>query len=325
LGFGPRLFGIKPKETEYIICAIPLGGYVKLAGDNRDEFKNQPYEYLARRPFERAKIIFFGPVLNYLLGFLCFWMVNFIGYPTLTSKVGGLVDGFPAKAAGIMPGDRIISVDGNKVRYWEELQNTIHKRKEGSLDISVLRGGEVIEINVIIRREKIDSILGEKQTVGLIGIKPDLEDTILVRHNIFEAFVLGAKKVLDLTCLTYKAIWRIVRGYLSFRESVTGPLGIFYITKTAAKLGLSALLHLVAVLNVSLAIFNLLPLPLLDGGHLLFLGIEKLRGRVLSQRVEEIINRVGISLLILLAVFVFYNDLIKFGIIDKFTNFYLKK
>src|SRR4030042_1455801 len=112
LGFGPQLLKKKRDNTEYSLSAIPLGGYVKLAGDNLEEYKGKSFEYLAKTPGERFRIIFFGPLLNYILGFLCLWLIFFVGYPTLTTKVGGLIDGFGAKVAGLEVGDKIIAVDG---------------------------------------------------------------------------------------------------------------------------------------------------------------------------------------------------------------------
>jgi regulator of sigma E protease len=123
--------------------------------------------------------------------------------------------------------------------------------------------------------------------------------------------------------MTYKGLWRMITGKLSFRESVTGPLGIFYVTSKAASLGVIAVLHLIAVLNVSLAIFNLLPLPVLDGGHILFLGIEKIRGKTLSTKTEQIITQIGLTVIISLAVFVTYNDITRlFG--DKISKIFMK-
>jgi regulator of sigma E protease len=131
---------------------------------------------------------------------------------------------------------------------------------------------------------------------------------------------LGINKTLDLTIMTYKALWRMVTGKLSMRESITGPLGIFYITSKAAHLGVIALLHLVAVLSVSLCIFNLLPLPVLDGGHIVLLAIEKIRGRQLSVSAERVITQIGFTLIISLALIATYNDLLRlFG--DKLSRF----
>lgn len=319
-GFGKRILSKKKNGTEYSISLIPLGGYVKLAGDSLEEFKNNPDEYLSKKPSQRAQIIFCGPLLNYVLGFLCFWLIFFVGYPTLTTKVGGLIDGFGAKDAGIQVGDKIIAVDGKKVDFWEDLQMAIQAKKAAMrVLLSVLRDNKEYAIEVKIKEKQLDDALGQKRNVGLIGITPK-DEIVKVKHGFLKSFVLGINKTLDLTVMTYKALWRMITGKLSMRESITGPLGIFYITSKAANLGIVALLHLVAVLSVSLCIFNLLPLPVLDGGHIVLLAIEKIRGRQLGIRAERVITQVGFTLIVSLAIFATYNDVLRlFG--DKLSKF----
>jgi len=325
LGFGKKILSIRKGETEYIVCAVPLGGYVKLAGDNLDEYKGNPGEYLYQPVFRRFGIIFCGPLLNYLLGFLFFWMIFFSGYPTLTTRVGGLIDGMGAVEAGIEAGDRIIAVEGKKVALWEDLQKAIqsNKSKETVL-ITALRKDKEYNFTVKIKQAPVEDILGQKRNVGLIGIKPEVNETVKIRHGFLASSVLGVNKTFELTGLTYKALWFMVMRKMSVKESVSGPLGIFFITTQAAKMGIIALMHLVAVLSISLAIFNLLPLPALDGGHILLLGIEKIRGKYLSKKAEEIFSRLGLSFIILLAVLVSYNDLVRFGFVDKVVKFFSK-
>ncbi|MFH0790011.1 MAG: RIP metalloprotease RseP [Candidatus Omnitrophota bacterium] len=322
LGFGPKLLSKKKGDTEYTINAIPWGGYVKLAGDNQGEYKNKSDEYLAKSPAQRAAILFFGPLLNYVLGFLFFWLIFFIGYPAFTTKVGNLIDGYGAKNAGIQIGDKIIAVDGQRVDYWDELQKLIQAKKNSTaVKISLLRDDRELNFDVRIKQAKLEDIIGQKENVGLIGIKP-AEDIINIRHGFWKSAVLGMDKTWGLTVITYKAFWRIITGRLSFRESVSGPLGIFYVTSQAVRIGIIAVLHLVAILSISLAIFNLLPLPVLDGGHILLLVIEKIRKRTLSVKAEQIVTQIGLTLIISLALFATYNDVAKlFGKrIVKFLN-----
>jgi regulator of sigma E protease len=312
LGFGPRLITKKKKDTEYSISAIPLGGYVKMAGDNLEEFQGKSDEYFAKPPGKRFWIIVFGPLLNYLLGFLLFWLIFFVGYPTLTTKVGGLIDGLGAKSAGIQVGDRIIAVDGEAVDYWEDLQKIIQSKKEATrVRLFLLRETREYAIDVFIREQKVDDALGQKRNVGLLGITAS-DEIKEVRHGFLKSFSLGLRKTFDLTVLTFKALGMMLTGKLSMKDSITGPLGIFYITSQAARLGAIALMHFMAVLSVSLAIFNLFPLPVLDGGHILFLVIEKARGRTLSIKTERIINQIGLTLIMSLALFVTYNDVMRF-------------
>ncbi|MCM8795718.1 MAG: RIP metalloprotease RseP [Candidatus Omnitrophica bacterium] len=309
LGFGPQIFLKKKQDTEYCVSAVPLGGYVKLAGDCVEEYKGRPYEYLSKPVGKRFWVIFSGPLFNYVLGILFFGIIFFVGYPTPTTKVGGLLDGFGAKAAGIQIGDRILAVDGQRVDYWEDLQKIIQSKREAErVLLSVLREGKVYSIEVNIKEKKIDDVLGRKRSIGLLGITPS-EEVVKLRHGFFLSFLLGIKKAWNLTALTYQALWRMSTGQLSVRESISGPLGIFFITSKVAHQGIIILMHFIAVLSISLAIFNLLPLPVLDGGHIILLLIEKMRGRMLTAKEERIISRIGVTLIIFLALFVTYNDL----------------
>jgi len=311
LGFGPQIFKKKKGDTEYSLSLIPLGGYVKMAGDNQSEYRGKPDEYLSKPCGKRFQIIFFGPFLNYILGFLFFWAVLFFGYPSLTTKVGGLIDGYGAKDAGLQVGDKIVAVDGKKVILWEDLQRKIQERKtKSSVALDVLRDNQELKFDVPIKDKIIGTQLGEKRALGIIGIAP-FDEIIEVKHGFFASAFLGFGKTINLTALTYKGLWMLASGKMSMRESMTGPLGIFFITSSAAKLGVIALMHLIAVLSISLAIFNLLPLPILDGGHLFLLGLEKLRRKSLGIKAEEIVNNVGFTLIISLALFVTYNDILR--------------
>lgn len=311
LGFGPTLLKKRKGETEYSINAVLLGGYVKLAGDNLEEWQKKPDEFLSKKPGPRAAVIFAGPLLNYLMGIIFLWLVFFIGYPTLTTKVGGLIEGLGAKDAGIAVKDEIIAVDGKKVRFWEDLQKIIQAKSNNSIvKLSVLRDSQEYSVDVRVKTKDFNDPLGAKHSIGLLGIAPD-EEFIKVRHGFFESFLLSINKTCEMTAMTYKGLWLMVTRKLSMRESVTGPLGIFHITSKAASLGVIALMHLIAVLNVSLAIFNLLPFPVLDGGHIFLLIIEKIRGKALSLRVDRIVTQLGLSFIITLAVFVTYNDIVR--------------
>ncbi|MDO8661967.1 MAG: RIP metalloprotease RseP [Candidatus Omnitrophota bacterium] len=320
LGFGKALFKKKSKGTEYSLSAIPLGGFVKLAGDNLEEYKGKPDEYFSKPPGKRFWIIFFGPLLNYVLGILLFWLIFFVGYPTLTTKIGSLIDNFGAKEAGLAVGDKIMAIDGQKTENWEDLQKIIYAKKQAeTVNVSFLREGKELTANVRLKQKVLEDTVGQKRKLSLLGITPS-DEIIKVRHGFFESFGLGLAKAWDLTVITYIALGRLVTGSLSMRESMTGPLGIFFITSKAAQLGPIAIVHLMAVLSLSLAIFNLLPLPILDGGHIALLALEKIRGKLLSIKTEEVINKIGLSFIILLVVLVTYNDIVRnFG--DKISKF----
>jgi regulator of sigma E protease len=319
LGFGPQLLKKKKNETEYSISAIPLGGYVKLAGDNLEEYKGLKFEYYSKSLSDRFKIVFSGPLLNYIMGFVCFWIVLVLGYPMLTTKVGGLIEGFGAQKAGLEAGDKILSVDGKKVDYWEDLQKVIQsKSASDKVKLLVLRENKELAVTVSIQEKQLDDQLGQKRNVGLLGITP-FDQIVKVRYGPLESFKRSIEKTWELTVMTYKALWRMITGKLSIKESVAGPLGILYITSKAASFGVTAVIHLIAVLSVSLAIFNLLPFPVLDGGHILFLIIEKIRRKALSIKTERIVTQIGFSVILSIAILVTYNDILRlFG--DKISK-----
>ena len=321
LGFGRKLIGTKKGDTEYTINLVPLGGYVKLAGDSREDYKGGKDEYLSKSPKDRAFIIFTGPLFNYFLGLLCFWIVYCCGYPMLTTKIGAVLDGFGAKKAGIQVGDKITAVDGKKVAYFEDMQKLIQGKSDAAVvKLSVERGGKAFDVDVLIKERALNDELGKKRNVGLIGITPS-DDIVSVKYPPLMSVGLAVDKTWGLTVLTYKSLWRMITGKMSMRDSVTGPLGIFYVTKAAASLGFIMLIHLLAVLSLSLTIFNLLPLPILDGGHIMFLGMEKIRRRPLSAKTERIVTNVGLTVLMSLVVLITYNDIARiYG--DKIKSFF---
>ncbi len=324
LGFGGKLFSIKKGDTEYMISAIPLGGYVKMAGDEPGvALKNEKGEFLSQSVGNRFQIIFAGPLFNYILAIVIFSVIFMFGSPTLTTEVGDLLKDYPAMSQGMLKGDKVIAVDGKNVKYWEDMTLLIHKHSKDPIKLSIERNGKMMDVDItpIVRETK--DIFGKKMSIALIGIAPS-QKILSVKYGFFQAFGMGFRKVVDLTILTCKALWAIFTGQMSVKESMTGPIGIFVITGQAAKMGLIYLFHLMAILSASLAIFNLLPLPVLDGGHIIFLGIEKLRGKPLSFKTQERIANVGVAMLILLTVVIFYNDIIKFGVIDKVVHMFKK-
>ena len=322
LGFGKKLLSRKAGDTEYAVSMLPFGGYVKMAGDNAEEAKGAPDEYLSSPIAKRFRIIFFGPLFNYLLGILFFWIVFAAGYPRLLPAVGTLIDDMGAKAAGIAVGDTITSIENSPVRYWDDLQREMSRNRDReAVRVTVNRGGAELVFQVQLKQRLITSETGRKRNIGLLGITPQ-GSTVVVRANIANAFILSLQRTYELTVLTYQALWSMATGQLSVKDSVTGPLGMFVITSEMSRLGLSALLSFIAILSISLGIFNLLPLPALDGGHLALLVVEKIRRRPLSKKAEELFNQAGFGFLILLAALVFLNDLAKFGYIDKARELY---
>ncbi len=321
LGFGPRILGVTRHGTEYVLSLFPFGGYVKMAGESMEQGPPQhPWEYRARRVGERASIVLAGPLINYALGFGLFFFIYLVGAPLLSARIGDVVEGFPAAEAGLKKGDRILAINARPMEGWEEVTRAIHAQREPLL-LTVHREGTTFTQEVAPRVQEVTNVLGVKMKIGMIGIIPS-EEVVIRRYPLPQALVKAGYRVWSLTSLTLQALWRIGTGGLSIKESITGPIGIFYITSSAAQLGLISLLQLVAILSISIGLFNLLPVPVLDGGHLAFLLVEKVRGRSVSFRAQEGMTQVGFGLLLLLLLVVTYNDLVKFKVVERLFPFF---
>ncbi|MBF0569484.1 MAG: RIP metalloprotease [Candidatus Omnitrophica bacterium] len=333
LGFGKALWSRVYRGTEYRLCAIPLGGYVKMAGDEREQCKGAADEYFSKSKGHRSLIILMGPVVNYLLAYLCFVVVFMIGYVDLdaTSKavpamVGKVMASSPAEKAGIKEGDKIIAIDGKSMANWGEMQEKISSSGGKSLLITMARADKRMTVVVLPELQKTQDIFGKEHQVSRIGVQPKgagkPEELVIRKYGFFQSFGKGAEELWAITAKTYTALWEIVTHQRSAKEGMTGLIGMFFIIKFAMTIGFSFLLHIIGVISASLAIFNLLPLIPLDGGHLFLIGLEKLRGRALSVKADELINKAGFALIIALALFVFYVDFERIGLIDRVLHLF---
>jgi len=317
LGFGPILFKRKGRETEFVVCAFPLGGYVKMAGDTREEHKGLKDEFLSKPLGIKSKIVFAGPLFNYLLALFVFCIIAFIGFPYPDSVVGSVLDDYPAQAAGVQEGDRVLAVDGKEVEHWLDMAEKIYQA-EDMVNLSIQREGEIISLDIPLQQKEITDDFGKRKNVSVVGIGTSSQIKI-IKYNFPQAIFIGFESLFKLTFLVFKGFLFMILGIIPFKEAVAGPVGIYYITSEVIKIGIVATLHLVAALSISLAIINLFPIPVLDGGHLFFFFLEKLRGKPISEKIENNLTRLGLSFLILLIAFIFYNDIVRFGpkIMDK--------
>ena len=229
------------------------------------------------------------------------------------------MEDYPAQYAGVMIDDEIVMVDDATTKTWSELKEAIASKKADLIELTVKREGELINISVTPRSEEIETPLGEKRDVGIIGVRPKGE-LLFIRHNVVEAFGLGLKKLLQLTAMTYKSLFFMATGKISAKEAVTGPIGIFHITKDAARYGFVAIVHLMAIISMSLAIVNLMPFPVLDGGHIFLLLLEKIRRKPLSVKLEDKIHQVGLYILLSLFIFIILNDFSRYGYWEKMAR-----
>lgn len=391
IGFPPKMFGFRYGETEYCISWIPLGGYVKLRGEDPGETvdPDDPSLFSTRPPRQRAGIVAAGPIMNLTLSFILMPLVFMIGMnipaffespvqvawvvpdsvadaagikkgdhlirlenreitnweelfeaaaiatsdevplvinrdgerlsivipvedlkngnglgilPPLEPVIGTLAPGYPAIKAGLKVGDRILSVGGLPVSHWNEMAQIIHGSPGKSVTIEVDRGGEHLSLAVVPQ-------LDEKSEQGLVGISPDNE-MIARKFPFVESVKRGFKRNLELLGLTFKFIWDLVTFNTSLKL-LGGPIMIFQVTGEVAKAGIPEFIAFMAFLSLQLGILNLLPIPVLDGGHLLFMGLEGIKGRPLEPRYREMAQKIGFFLLILLILVVSYNDILR--------------
>lgn len=310
LGFGPRLIGKKMGETEYLISAIPLGGYVKLLGESDGEELSEADEKRAfhKQPvLIRAAIVAAGPVFNFLLAILIFSVVYTVGIPTLTTKIGSVQAGSSAYDAGIQEGDVIVAIDGKELSRWEQLAETVSGSNGREMTLRVQRDGEQRDMQLTPRLLKTKNIFGEDIDSYKIGITPSSQ-IVIEKMNPFLAFWTGMKKTWLISKLTVMGIIKIIEGVIS-PKTLGGPIFIAQIAGAQVKEGIIPFLLFMALLSVNLAVLNLLPIPVLDGGHLFFYFIEIITGREINIRWREMAQQIGFVLLVLLMIFVIIMDI----------------
>ena len=310
LGFGPKIAGFTRGGTEYLLSAIPLGGYVKMLGeDPKEEVADLERSFSAKPIGWRSLIILAGPGSNFLLAIAIFWVVFMVGVPTLTTKVGEVMEGFPAREAGLLRGDRIVGIEGQPIEKWEELAKQIHQSPGRPVRLTVEREGQRFDLAVAPKATKQKNLFGEEQEIGLLGIAP-AEEFLTERTNPITAFGRAVYKTYDLSVLILVTFGKLLQGVVP-AKTIGGPLLVAQMAGEQASLGVLNLLVFTALLSINLAILNLLPIPILDGGHLFFALIEAARGKPVSLKKREMAQQVGLVLLVALMIFAFYNDIFR--------------
>lgn len=313
LGFPPHIFKRKYGQTEYCIGIIPLGGYVKMAGEQPgEESTGAPDEFMSKTVGQRAAVIFAGPFMNYVLAIVLLIGIGyFVGRPVTDDTkivVGDVVEEAPAAEAGLMPDDVIISIDGRPVTDFDSLRVRINAVVEKPVDLTWVRGDDTISKSITTTIGEIPNLDGGIDTVGVIGFN---EKIISVQDVGFVTAVKdGFVRTHTLVWLTAKFVKQAITLEVS-PKLIGGPLFIAQESGRQAQKGAANLFFFMALLSVNLAIINVLPIPVLDGGHLVFLAIEKIRGGPLSMRARVIAQQVGIVAILSLVVFVTYNDILR--------------
>ena len=312
LGFGRKLMGRKIGETQYQISAVPLGGFVKLIGENPEEEvkeEDRPRSFSAQPIWRRAMIISAGPFFNFFLAVVLFFTVNLFGIPYFPPKIGEVSPGLPAEKAGIKKGDLVLSIDDMNVSKWDDLSKIIRNSKGKELLMKVKRDSEILEIKVTAQLSKVKNLFGEEVQTVMIGITPT-EEILLEKVNPFVAFGMGFAQTWNGIKLTVVSIVKLIERVIP-AKTIGGPILIAQLAGEQAKRGIVSFILFMAILSINLGVINLFPIPILDGGHFLFLGLEAVLRRPISIKKMEIAQQVGLIFIILLMFFAFYNDLLR--------------
>jgi regulator of sigma E protease len=321
LGFGPEIVGFNDRYgTRWKLSAIPLGGYVKFFGDadaasvpdhgaaaqmseaeKKDSFVHQPVG-------PRAAVVAAGPIANFILAIAIFAGIFMtIGKQTTTARVDAVIAGSAAQAAGFKPGDLVLSIGGEKIESFSDMQRIVSISAGETLEVKVERGGVPVTLHATPQLKK-DSVGNQ---LGVLGISRSMAagDIKTQKMGPLEAVGAGAKETWFVVSRTLSYIGGIFTGRQP-ADQLGGPIRIAQVSGQVATAGFAPLIHLTAVLSISIGLLNLFPIPLLDGGHLLFYGIEAARGRPLSERAQEVGFRIGLAIVVMLMIFATFNDIV---------------
>jgi regulator of sigma E protease len=311
LGFGPRLFGKKSGITDYRVSAVPLGGYVKMVGEEPDSEvapEDIPISFTHKHVFKRIIIVAAGPFFNFVLAVIIFFVIFLISGTFILKPVVGTVEqDSPAAKAGMVKGDLIESIDGTPITSWEEMAEIISGSNGKRLLVSVIREGSGVKLDIFPELKTAKNIFGEDIKRYAMGIA-SAGDFYAKKLNPFQALFESIRQTYKITHLTVVSIAKLIQGTLS-AKTLGGPIMIAEMAGQQAREGIANLAFFIALLSINLAVLNFLPIPVLDGGHLLFFFIEAAIGKPVNTKMREIAQQVGIFVLVVLMIYVFYNDI----------------
>lgn len=324
IGFGPEIFGFNDRHgTRWRVAWIPLGGYVKFIDDENAASAGQKsldsmseadrkVSFQGKSLAQRAAIVAAGPIANFIFAILIFTAIfSIFGERITAPKVDAITPGSAAERAGFQPGDVVLSIDGSSITNFSEMQRIVATSPDRELHFVVNRGGEKVDLTAVPERKEITDRFGNTFKIGLLGIKRSAspDDWTLERHDPLTAFVMGTKESYFVVSRSLGYLYDVVKGRED-ADQLGGPLRIAQVSGQVASAGFLALLNLAAIISVSIGLINLFPIPMLDGGHLLFYGIEAVRGKPLSESTQEIGFRIGLAFVLMLMIFATWNDLI---------------
>ena len=326
IGFGPELGGWTDKRgTRWKVAAVPLGGYVRFVGDedaasapaNPESVAPQDRDrsFHLKPVWQRFLIVLAGPMANFLLAILIFAaFFQIYGYPQTPNVVAGVAPGSAAAAAEIRPGDRIVSIAGREIETFEELSSVVMLRPAESVPIALVRDGQLLQLTATLGTDEEVDRFGQRFKKGLLGIYAT--ERVFERLSPADLLPASASYTVRLTRTMIDGLWQIISGRRSIKD-LGGPLKMAQIAGQQASLGFFEFVQLVALFSINLGFINLLPIPMLDGGHLLFYTVEAVRRRPVSVQAQDWAFRGGLALLLALIVFTTINDLDSFGLWDR--------
>lgn len=312
LGFGPKLAGRKYGDTEYLISSIPLGGYVKMSGEEPgEELKEEekPFAYNYQPISKRFVIVASGPIFNIVLAIVIFVFIFLNGFPVLIPEIGSVVPRSPAEIAGLSKRDRIMEINGVTINQWDEMTRVIHESPGKPLKFRIKRDGNTFNISITPERKKIKDIFGEEKEIGLIGIKPS-GSTFIKKEGIVSAVGHSIIRTWEISVLTIVSVVKLIQRVIP-ADTIGGPILIVQMAGEQAARGALNFFLFMAIISINLGVLNLLPIPILDGGHILFLGIEAIRRKPLNEKVIAVAQRVGLAIILTIMAFALYNDIIR--------------
>ncbi|WP_415406194.1 RIP metalloprotease RseP [Sulfurovum sp. CS9] len=308
IGFGKKLYSKMIGKTQWSISAIPLGGYVKMKGQDDTDPTNISYDddsYNTKKPWQRIIILLAGPFANFLMAFLLYLAISYMGVPKLLAYVGEVGKDTPAYQAGLQKEDKIVQINGNNILYWENIGKQINDSKN---DITLIVEREQTLITLQLKPKVIDdqNIFGEKITRRIIGIGP-LDKQTTVYYGFIDGFGYAWEETKRASLLIFKSVQKLITGVVS-TDKLGGIITIVDVTAQASSAGILSLFFFTALISVNLGVLNLLPIPALDGGHIMFNLYEMLRGKAPSDNAMYYITLVGWAMLISLMLLGLYND-----------------
>ena len=332
IGFGPELFGWNDATgTRWKVCLLPLGGYVKMFGDADAASKpgedlpkmsegDKEISFHHKRLGQRSAIVLGGPIANFVLAVAIFAVMFATVGQRITPALISIVqpDGEAAEA-GMIPGDRITGIDDTVIERFEMVQRIVRGSVDEILLFTVERDGQVITMEITPRRVEVTDGFGNLQKFGQIGV--GRKGVEFVRHGPFDSVVAAVEETASLTMATLDALGQIISGNRS-AEELGGPIRIAQVSGQVAEDGLVTVFWFMAVLSINLGLINLFPVPMLDGGHLLFYVYEAIRGKPMGERAQEYSFRVGLAMVLSLMLFATWNDLVQLQVVNYFINLF---